>query len=53
MLQKLNVKRSFPAFFDASHKSKISSVLSSVEEDFELSILQIKSYVIYCRHRVG
>ena len=36
----------------ASHKSKISSVLSYAEEDFDLSILQIKSYIIYCKHHV-
>jgi hypothetical protein len=40
-------------FMCASHKSKISSVLSIVEEDFDLSILQIKCYIIYCRHREG
>jgi len=40
-------------FLYPSHKSNINSVLSSVAEGFDLSILQIKSYIIYCGHRVG
>jgi hypothetical protein len=33
--RKINIS----SFFYASHKSELSSVLSSVEEDFDLSIL--------------
>jgi hypothetical protein len=46
-------KMNISSVFYANHKSKTISFLSSVEEDFDLSILQIKSYIIYCRHRVG